>query len=261
MADEEKKYLVYLLTNEINGKCYVGRTIRCVLLRWQEHIHASKTSTHLLHRAINKYKAASFSIEVLASVPTKEQMIALERLWIITLGTYLPDVGYNMSYGGEGFGYSAFSKEERKRIGQKISNSLTGKKRNKPSWKTGKTHVECFGEVKARAISLTMSLARKGIPSSKRDKSHVEYYGKEKAQSISSKLSLTHLGKKHNPHNDLTKKKIGVANSSKMRENWANPEYRKSQQVAISNYKPTELHKKNVSEGVRKSWERRRQVA
>lgn len=58
---------VYLLTNTVNGKQYVGQTTRGAKYRWRDHQHDAKRrgNKSVLGRAIRKYGATSFTITVL----------------------------------------------------------------------------------------------------------------------------------------------------------------------------------------------------
>ena len=59
---------IYVITNNINGKQYVGKTNFSLQKRFQEHINDSKRSTkehRPLYNAFNKYGIENFSIKVL----------------------------------------------------------------------------------------------------------------------------------------------------------------------------------------------------
>jgi group I intron endonuclease len=57
--------LIYKITNLINNKIYIGKTIRTVELRWQEHIRDSKTGKTPLYLAMQKYGINNFKIEII----------------------------------------------------------------------------------------------------------------------------------------------------------------------------------------------------
>ena len=57
---------IYKITNRLNQKAYIGKTIYTVEERWQEHIRDSKRDRckdRPLYRAMNKYGIENFSIE------------------------------------------------------------------------------------------------------------------------------------------------------------------------------------------------------
>lgn len=99
---------VYLITNLLNGKVYVGKTTFTPEIRWREHIEWSKTQRVYLSHAIKKYGLENFTVSTLAVVhrdSTKELRQALdelEKLWIVCFRSSDSNFGYNMTFGGEG---------------------------------------------------------------------------------------------------------------------------------------------------------------
>jgi len=66
---------VYLITNKVNGKQYVGQTHYSLSRRWKEHIDWSKNNRKsVLHKAVFKYGVENFCIEPLHLCLTKEEM-------------------------------------------------------------------------------------------------------------------------------------------------------------------------------------------
>lgn len=95
--------IVYLVTNLIDFRIYVGKTKQTLLERWNLHLADVKLgSSFYLHNAIRKHGASSFQLTVLFQTSSEEEMNRSESLWIITLHSYDPEVGYNMTFGGEG---------------------------------------------------------------------------------------------------------------------------------------------------------------
>ena len=96
---------IYLITNLENQKRYVGQTVNTILHRWRDHVdeaYEGNKSNSLLHRAIIKYGASSFSIEQLEECQDKD-LNEKEKYYIKEYDTYYThNKGYNMSYGGEG---------------------------------------------------------------------------------------------------------------------------------------------------------------
>lgn len=57
---------IYLITNKINNKKYVGKTTKSIKERWEEHLKDSKKEKceiRPLYRAIRKYGIENFTIE------------------------------------------------------------------------------------------------------------------------------------------------------------------------------------------------------
>ena len=71
--------VVYLIFNKVNGKMYVGQTVRTVEERFKEH---AKRKTTLIGKAIRKYGAENFSIEVLKRCYSKAELDAWEIFFI-----------------------------------------------------------------------------------------------------------------------------------------------------------------------------------
>lgn len=90
---------IYVITNNLNNKQYVGKTERSdVRIRFNEHLNeALKYTDRPLYRAINKYGKENFSIETLEQTNDAENR---EIFWIKELDTYKN--GYNATLGGDG---------------------------------------------------------------------------------------------------------------------------------------------------------------
>lgn len=94
---------IYKITNQINGKIYIGKTHLTIEDRWKEHVRDSKRERNKdkpLYRAFNKYGIENFIIE---QVEETEPQLANEReiYWIEQYNTFLGE-GYNATRGGEG---------------------------------------------------------------------------------------------------------------------------------------------------------------
>ncbi len=97
-------HCVYIHTNMINGKKYVGQTIYGdnPNRRWQNGYgyKPNKEHTSYFWNAIKKYGWDNFEHKVVASNLTLEEANRLEELLIEKLMTRNPDKGYNIKYGG-----------------------------------------------------------------------------------------------------------------------------------------------------------------
>jgi len=97
---------IYKITNDVNGKMYVGKTEQTdPYKRWKQHIQDSKRDEHKerpLYRAINKYGIEHFRFEVIEETNNTYER---EQYWIDKLRTYAGlknSNGYNATLGGEG---------------------------------------------------------------------------------------------------------------------------------------------------------------
>lgn len=93
-------FYVYKIVNDINDKVYVGRTIRNLNVRWNEHIKSCETgdSRHI-YSAMRKYGIQHFHIELVESCTTYDDMVAKEAYYCELYQAYT--YGYNMTPAGE----------------------------------------------------------------------------------------------------------------------------------------------------------------
>ncbi len=91
--------LIYLITNKINGKRYVGQTRNPdPMERFKQHAWECKRSHRMpLHYAMKKYGSESFSVELLEKVVEPEDLDERESHYIQSLDTLVPN-GYNLVY-------------------------------------------------------------------------------------------------------------------------------------------------------------------
>lgn len=105
---------IYVITNDINGKQYVGKTTDTLKNRFEDHCkpYMLKHKTgRPLYTAMSKYGIEHFSIQLLGEYP-EEQLAEQEQNWIKKLDTYYN--GYNATLGGEGtqkYNYDIFIQE------------------------------------------------------------------------------------------------------------------------------------------------------
>lgn len=101
------KYLVmviYCITNLINNKKYVGKTMLSIQERWRKHCQDSKREKcekRPLYSAFNKYGIENFKIECLEEIDDPQILSEREIYWINELESY-GNKGYNATKGGDG---------------------------------------------------------------------------------------------------------------------------------------------------------------
>ena len=92
------KYTVYLRTNKVNGKQYVGQTNN--LVRRNHQFNSSKCEYNkYLDEDRLKFGVDNFDVKILAEVETREDAWELEQKYIQEYNTVFPN-GYNRAYGG-----------------------------------------------------------------------------------------------------------------------------------------------------------------
>lgn len=120
---------IYCIKNNINGKCYVGKTLRSPEERFLEHLCDSRKQTHEnrpLYRAIKKYGEDNFSLQVLEECADK--FASSREMWYIEeLKTYA--CGYNATVGGDGaqlFDHNVIKTQLEAGLSQKFVAELNG---------------------------------------------------------------------------------------------------------------------------------------
>jgi group I intron endonuclease len=149
---------VYLITNEINGKGYVGQHSGTDLQKyWDKHKGRALSSTtdevRALYFAVRKYGQENFKIEPLLIVKTKEEMDFHEIRLIREMGTKAPN-GYNLTDGGEG----VLNPSEESR--RKMSDSHKGKKQSEET--KIKRSEKLRGQKRTEETKKRMSLSQIG---------------------------------------------------------------------------------------------------
>lgn len=96
---------VYIVTCLVNGKYYIGKTVKTKLRRWGEH--KTDAFTRLgqcknFHNAIRKYGPEAFVVETLCESNCAYTLVELEKLWIAALDSQNRFVGFNLTSGGDG---------------------------------------------------------------------------------------------------------------------------------------------------------------
>lgn len=125
----EKKYCVYIHTNKMNGKKYVGQTCQQVEARWK-HGDGYKNNIYF-YRAIQKYGWDNFTHEIIKDKLTLEEANQLEIKLIEQFHTTDNNYGYNLRQGGSHGALSAetIEKIRQSQIGKVVSQETREKMR------------------------------------------------------------------------------------------------------------------------------------
>lgn len=89
---------IYLVTNLVNGKQYVGKTKYSLAHRWLQH--CNRPYNTYLHNAIEKYGKDNFKIEEICRCDDSHWK-ELEKFYIKEYRTHYTEGGYNVSWGGD----------------------------------------------------------------------------------------------------------------------------------------------------------------
>lgn len=139
--------LIYLLTNLVNGKYYVGQTRN---LKRRIGAHRSSRNKCPISNAIRKHGWGNFSVSILTE-SSREDIDALESAWIIVTSAAQPGIGYNVRYGGNETTFTAATRQRMSEAQKRNPNRFwLGKKRpdtsernkqiftGRPAWNSGK---------------------------------------------------------------------------------------------------------------------------
>jgi group I intron endonuclease len=160
--------IIYKAANKINGKVYIGQTVKGLSGRISDHIRDSKLPFGC---ALRKYGLQSFDISVIDSADSKEALNEKERYWIKTCDCKNPK-GYNLTDGGEGnLGWSpsqearkkmsdAHTPERRKKLSERVSGDNNPMKRPEVSDKVRDANI---GRCPSEETRQRMSQAHLGI--------------------------------------------------------------------------------------------------
>lgn len=94
-------YIIYMHTNKINGKFYIGQTCQDLKKRAGSN-GKSYRFCERFYAAIKEFGWNSFEHTILLSGLSKEEANLLERELITSTHSYDPDIGYNIALGGDG---------------------------------------------------------------------------------------------------------------------------------------------------------------
>ena len=170
---------IYITTNLINGKRYIGQKA------YNYFVDSYKGSGKYLRKAIDKYGWDNFKTDVIEWCRDQEELDNCERYWIALYDAVNSDKFYNLATGGEGIHKGSKLSEEAKRHMSENHAEVLGFLN--PFY--GKHHT-----VESRK---KMSLSRTG--------SNNHFYGKHHTEDSKNKLAESHKGKNHN---EETRKKI-----------------------------------------------------
>ena len=119
-------YIIYKITNQINGKYYIGRHAT-------KNVNDSYMGSGIgIKNAISKYGIDNFTKEIIAKANSAEELWNLEKE-IVNESVVKDPMSYNNAYGGKHYlhglkeyDYDAFIEHQRK-AGQQYAKTFTGK--------------------------------------------------------------------------------------------------------------------------------------
>ena len=92
---------IYKITNLIDGKIYIGQTIRTIEQRWKEHCYnANHNKKKYLYDFMRYYGVDNFQIEIIDQCNDQQELDKKEIQWIKFYDSQNQEKGYNISEGG-----------------------------------------------------------------------------------------------------------------------------------------------------------------
>lgn len=148
--------IIYKVTNKINLKCYIGKTIKTLAQRKAAHCYEAKhkRTNFVFHKAIIKYGIDNFKWETIKKCKSVKEMDLLEEKLINKLNSFWGNGhGYNMvkdgSSGMRGKKWSKVMREKRAKYKhspeaiEKIREASIRQYKDKPNFTMkGRTHTE-----------------------------------------------------------------------------------------------------------------------
>lgn len=159
--------IVYKIQNIINNKIYIGQTISTLKHRLGQH-YSKSSHCYALHKAIKKYGKENFTIDVIDTASTLEELNNKEIYWIEKLNTISPN-GYNLVSGGKN---KICSDETKKKmsIAQKNKSDETRKKLSESAKK------RVYSDEYRKQMSITSKLSMTDERRKKISESLKKYY-------------------------------------------------------------------------------------
>ena len=112
--------IIYLITNKVNGKIYIGQTKNTLKRRWYEHCNKAKRNpTKHFEHAINKYGPNNFTVIQIDSANSFKELDKKEDCWIEYYKASDPKMVYNSLKGGQ-MRFEYLTKEKQQEAVEKL---------------------------------------------------------------------------------------------------------------------------------------------
>ncbi len=192
---------IYLVSNKLNGKQYVGQTI---------NPHLPIGHGRILKSAYKLHGKDNFTYEpICKDIANRASLNAIERFWISVIDTIVPN-GYNIDLGGsEGSTWT----DERRRA---VSIAHTGKKLNRPLGSKSGMKGKVYPEEGKRKLSEAMKGNKFSLGKFPSEETKAKMSASQKAKAASKAASFVvhpNAGKKAS---EETKAKMRAARANRI---------------------------------------------
>lgn len=182
--------VIYLLTNKINGKKYVGKSKNDIVKYWDEKYRRKSAlmiqSNRAIKRALKKYGADNFLFEIIDDTSTTIEELNKKEIFYIEKYNSFGKNGYNMTKGGDG-GDTLSNHPNKDEIYKRSSETY---KRLKRGW-IGKHLTNDMKE------KISESLKGRKIPEEIKKKISIATKGKIISDETKEKLRKANIGEKN----------------------------------------------------------------
>lgn len=233
--------VVYKTTNLINGKIYIGKTIKT-----GNKLKCYFGSGVSIIHAIKKYGINNFKKDIMAEASSEDELNALEIYYIKEYNSMDIKIGYNILQGGEGFNSKTASETSKKMwrnpvFREKISKSIKESYKN-PEIKARKKII--MEEISRRDdVNLKKSIASKKMWEDEAYKKKVSNLIKISKNTEESKRGTSLFQKEYKNREDVKREA-----SKKQKERMSNPDIREKMSKFMKEFanRPEQKEKQSV---------------
>lgn len=193
--------IVYKVTCINDGRVYIGKTIKTLKHRRQQHEDDALRGSYYnhFHSALKKYGISAFSWEVIDQANTNFELLEKEKFWIKHHDSINPIKGFNITAGGQGlcgYKHSQATKDKIREAHKGKALSVSTKE---------KLRLINLGKKLSAEHKAKMSLSQKGRTSAMKGKTHTE--------ETKQKMRMARLGKRHTAKS-IAKMRVVQANKT-----------------------------------------------
>lgn len=190
-------FIIYKVTNIVNGKSYIGKSSFSLEKRRKEHYTDSKRNNGktVFHKSLCKYPKDCFIWDIIYTCEDILILNVMETFKIMVNHSHVSEGGYNLTWGGDGV-LKGFKHTEK----QCKEKSIRQKGENNPFY--GKHHTE-----KTKELLRNINKLYKHTEDAKRKikENHTGMLNKHHSDETKRKIQIKKLGTKHS---EETKQKM-----------------------------------------------------